>query len=59
MGALYHQIGFGVGVDRHETDAARSVAIQVMRELSPGWKPDALRLIRYRPSPLPRGTRFS
>ena len=39
MDALYHQIGFAAGVDRHETDAARSVAIQVMREMSPGWKP--------------------
>ena len=43
MDALYHRIGFGVGVDRHETDAARLVALQVMRELSPGGKPDALR----------------
>ena len=43
MDALYHQIGFAVGVDRHETDAARSAATQVMRELSPGWKPEAPR----------------
>jgi hypothetical protein len=43
MDALYHRIGFGIGVDRHETDAARLVALQVMRELSPGWKPDAPR----------------
>ncbi len=35
MDALYHRIGFGVGVDRHETDAARAVTIQVMRELTP------------------------
>jgi len=35
MDALYHRIGFGVGIDRHETDAARAVTIQVLRELTP------------------------
>ena len=39
MDALYHRIGFSVGIDRHESEAARAVAIQVNRELSPGWKP--------------------
>lgn len=43
MDALYHQIGFGVGVDRHETEAARAVAIQVTEELSPGWTPATAR----------------
>ena len=35
MDALYHRIGFGVGIDRHETDAARAVTTQVLRELTP------------------------
>lgn len=39
MDALYHRIGFAVGVDRHETDAAREVASQVAQELAPGWTP--------------------
>lgn len=43
MDALYHQIGFGIGVDRHETDAARAVAARVMQELSPGWSAGASR----------------
>jgi hypothetical protein len=34
MDALYHHIGYAVGVDRHETDAAREVANKVMQELS-------------------------
>ena len=34
MDALYHQIGFAVGVDRHETDAAREVTMKVMQELA-------------------------
>lgn len=37
MDALYHQIGFGVGVDQHETDAARAVADRVVQEISAGW----------------------
>ncbi len=37
MDALFHRIGFGVGVDRHETDAARAVTVQVTQELLPGW----------------------
>lgn len=36
LDALYHEIGFGVGTDRHETDAARDVSIRVAQELSPG-----------------------
>ena len=43
MDALYHEIGFGVGTDRHETDAARDVAIRVTQELSPGWTPPGQR----------------
>jgi hypothetical protein len=38
MDALYHAIGYGVGVDRHETDAAREITLQVLRELAPGSK---------------------
>jgi hypothetical protein len=34
MDALYHRIGFAVGIDRHETDAAREVANKVMQELA-------------------------
>ena len=36
MDALYHRIGFACGVDRHETDAARAVTVQVTQELLPG-----------------------
>ncbi|HEX6973726.1 MAG TPA: hypothetical protein VF147_04955, partial [Vicinamibacterales bacterium] len=34
MDQLYHEIGFGVGVDRHETAAARDVTIKVTQELA-------------------------
>lgn len=43
MDALYHRIGFAVGIDRHETETARAVAFQVLREISPGWKPATTR----------------
>lgn len=40
MDALYEEIGFGVGIDRHETAAARDVAVKVAQELAA--KPSAV-----------------
>lgn len=34
MDALYHQIGFGVGIDRHETEAAREIGLKVSQEFA-------------------------
>jgi hypothetical protein len=36
MDALYERIGYDVGIDRHETDAARRIGEQVLREMAPG-----------------------
>jgi hypothetical protein len=37
MDTLYERIGYDVGVDRHETDAAREIGELVQRELTPGY----------------------
>ena len=36
MDKYYEVIGYRVGIDRHETDAARAIAATVQREITPG-----------------------
>lgn len=37
MDALYDRIGYRVGFDRHETEAAKTTAAIVQREMRAGW----------------------